>query len=321
MAYTNNAERHEAYWLVKTIEKKVTAKGYFYLDITFGNKTKEINGKLWDYNEEEHGIYEAGDLVKISGIISQYNGADQIKVESIRKASLSDDVDASEFVPTADYDGKEMLQEIMSVVESVEDTELKELTFALIKDREEQLFYWPAAFKLHHAIRGGLLYHTLSIVRLAEGVCKIYPSVDRDLLMCGAIIHDLCKIDEFEMSSVGLATGYSVKGELLGHLVMGAMKIQEKAKELGISDEKATLLQHMIISHHGIPEYGAAVRPMTLEAIVLSHLDDLDAKIYEVEEAVSEVNDGEFTQRQWALDNRKLYKHGRKDVNTSANLI
>lgn len=317
MSFTNNSnDKSEAYWLIKTIEKKVTAKGYFYLDITLGNKEKEINGKLWDYDAEVHGEYEAGDLVKVCGSITQYNGSDQIRIDGIRKADLSDDVDISDFVPTAEYSGEDMLESIKNVVDSVEDEELKQLTLALLEDRKDQLLYWPAAFKLHHAIRGGLLYHTLSMLRLAESICKIYPSIDRDLLVCGTVVHDLCKIDEFDLSPVGLATGYSVKGELLGHLVMGAMKIQEKAKELNICQEKAVLLEHMVISHHNNPEFGAAVRPMFLEAIVLSHLDDLDAKIYEVAEAVSDINDGEFTQRQWALDNRKLYKHGRKEINT-----
>ena len=213
-----------------------------------------------------------------------------------------------------------MLGKIMSVIASVKDEELKKLTYALVKDKEEKLLFWPAAFKLHHAVRGGLLYHTLSILKMAEAISVIYPSVDRDLLFCGIIVHDLCKIEEFNVSSSGLVTSYSVEGELLGHLVMGAMKIAEKAKELCISAEKAMLLQHMVISHHGDPEFGAAVRPMFLEAEILSQLDNLDATIYEITSTVSEVQKGEFSPRQWALDNRKLYNHGRKSVSPKANL-
>ena len=208
----------------------------------------------------------------------------------------------------------------MNIIASVKDEELKHLTFALVKDREEKILFWPAAFKLHHAIRGGLLYHTLSILKLCEGVCSIYPAVDRDLLMCGAIVHDLCKIDEFEISPAGLVTGYSVKGELLGHLVMGAVKIEEKARQLGIDSEKAMLLQHMVISHHGEPDFGAAVRPMFLEAEILSELDKLDATINEITSATADLKEGEFSQRMWALDNRKLYNHGRKEVVVKANL-
>lgn len=314
------ANTTDGFWLVKTADKKANVKGAAYLDMVLCSKTGEINGKLWDYSELVHGVYAPGELVKIRGSVTQFNGNDQLRVEKIRHINESDAVSVTDFVPTAEYSGEMMLGQIMNVIASVKDEELKQLTYALVKDREKELLFWPAAFKLHHAIRGGLLYHTLSIIRLAQGVCKLYPCVDKDLLMCGIIVHDLCKIDEFQISPAGLASGYSVKGELIGHLVMGAVKIEMKAKELGISEDKAMLLQHMVISHHGEPDFGAAVRPMFLEAEILSQLDTLDATIYEISSAVSDVKTGEFTPRQWALDNRKLYNHGRKEVAPKADL-
>lgn len=310
----------DGFWLVKTADKKANVKGAAYLDLTLCDKNGEINGKLWDYSELVHGVYAPGDLVKIRGSVTQFNGNDQLRIEKIRPVSANDGVNVSDFVPTAEYSGEMMLGQIMNIIGAVKDEELKKLTDALVKEREKELLFWPAAFKLHHAIRGGLLYHTLSIIKLAQGVCSLYPSVDKDLLMCGIIVHDLCKIDEFDISSAGLATGYSVKGELLGHLVMGAMKIELKAKELGISEDTATLLQHMVISHHGEPEFGAAVRPMFLEAEILSQLDTLDATVYEIASATGDVKTGEFTQRQWALDNRKLYNHGRREMVPKADL-
>lgn len=311
---------NDGFWLIKTIDKKVNVKGAAYLDLMLCNKEGEIPAKLWDYNELIHGEYTPGEVIKVRGSVTQFNGNDQLRVDKIRHVEANDGINIADFVPTADYSGEMMLGEIMNIIAAVEDDELQRLTYALVKDSEKELLHWPAAFKLHHAIRGGLLYHTLSILRLCEGVCRIYPSVDRDLLMCGAIVHDLCKIDEFNLSSAGLVTGYSVKGELIGHLVMGAMKIEKKASELGIKGEKAMLLQHMVISHHGEPDFGAAVRPMFLEAEILSQLDKLDATIYEINEAVAGVNEGEFTQRMWALDNRKLYNHGRKTPEPKAKL-
>ncbi len=315
---TNSNGTSDGFCLVRTVEKKINVKGVPYLDLILCDKSGEINSKIWDYKEEIHGIYEAGDLVKIRGTVTQYNGADQLRIEKIRPVSERDNVDMSQFVPSAEYEGKMMLDEIYAVIDSMKDEELKKLTYAVIKDNEEKLLFWPAAFKLHHAMRGGLLYHTLSIIRMAQAIIKIYPSIDSDLLFCGAILHDICKIDEFEVSSAGIVTNYSVKGELLGHLIMGAMKISEKAKELGISNETALLVEHMIISHHGTPEFGSSVRPMFLEAVVLSQLDTLDATIYEVESAAGGVEDGEFTSRQWALDNRKLFNHARKPLDTKA---
>ena len=315
-----NPNSNDNFWLVKTAEKKVNIKGAAYLDMVLCDKNGEITGKLWDYSELVHGVFQAGDLVKIRGSVTQFNGNDQLRVDKIRLVNESDGVNVADFVPTAEYSGEMMYGQIMNIIAAVKDEELRRLTYALVKDNEDNLLFWPAAFKLHHAIRGGLLYHTLSIIKMAESICSIYPSVDEDLLMCGIIVHDLCKIDEFDISPAGLAAGYSVKGELIGHLVMGAMKIENKAKELGIDPDKAMLREHMVISHHGEPDVGAAVRPMFLEAEILSQLDKLDATIYEITSAVSEIKTGEFTPRQWALDNRKLYSHGRKEVENKANL-
>ena len=311
---------NDGFWLIKTVDRKTNVKGAPYLDMMLCDKKGEISAKLWDYSELSHGSYEAGELIKVRATVTQFNGVDQLRVEKIRKVTAADGVNISDFVPTAEYSGEMMLGAIMNVIASVKDEDLKTLTYALVKDREKEILTWPAAFKLHHAIRGGLLYHTLSIIKLAEGVAMLYPSVDRDLLMCGIIVHDLCKIDEFDLNPAGLVSSYSIKGELIGHLVMGAMKIEQKALELGIPSEKAMLLEHMVISHHGEPDFGAAVRPMFLEAEILSQLDTLDATIFEITSAVGEIKEGEFTGRMWALDNRKLFNHGRKESKPKANL-
>ncbi len=311
----------EGYCVVKTAEVKTNVKGVPYCDLTLSDQSGEINAKIWDYKGDLHGEYAPGDFVKVRGTLSKYNNVDQFRIDRIRHVREEDGVDVSQFVPSSEYPGQNMLNEIYTYIDKIRDEELQLLTRAIIKDNEGKLLFWPAAFKLHHAIRGGLLYHTLSVLKLADAVAKIYPSVDRDLLFSGAILHDICKIDEFDVNNIGMVKSYSVKGELLGHLVMGAMEIAQKAKELSISEEKALLLEHMIISHHGDPEFGAAVRPMTLEAEILSQLDTLDATVYEISAAVSGVEDGEFTQRQWALDNRKLFNHGRKPVAPKANLL
>lgn len=311
---------NDGFWLIKTVDRKTNVKGAPYLDMMLCDKDGEISAKLWDYSELVHGTFDAGELVKVRATVTQFNGADQLRVEKIRKVTAADGVNIADFVPTAEYSGEMMLGAIMNAIASVKDEDLKTLTYALIKEREKEILTWPAAFKLHHAIRGGLLYHTLSILKLSEGVCMLYPSVDKDLLTCGIIVHDLCKIDEFDLNPAGLVSSYSVKGELIGHLIMGAMKIEQKALELGIPSEKAMLLEHMVIAHHGQPEFGSAVRPMFLEAEILSQLDTLDATVYEITSAVGEVKEGEFTGRMWALDNRKLFNHGRKESKPKANL-
>ena len=310
----------EGYCLIKSLEKKTTAKGLTYLDLVLSDSSGEIVAKFWDYKENLHSHFEANMLIKVRGRMNEYNGDVQFRVERIRECTDADGVRIEDFVPSASYTGEEMLKSILSVVETFEDAEIKKLVQAILSKYEDKLVYWPAAFKLHHAMRGGLLYHTLSIIRLAENACKIYPTLDRDLLLGGAILHDIAKIDEFEVSSTGMATGYSVEGTLVGHLVKGAMIVRETAKEVGTSEDTAVLLEHMLISHHGIPEYGAAVRPLFVEAEVLSQLDTLDATIYEFNDALENVKPGDFSTRQWALDNRKLYNHGRREISTEANL-
>ncbi len=311
----------EGYCLVKTVEKKVNIKGVPYLDMTLTDRTGEICAKLWDYREEIHGWIAPNMLVKVRGVISEFNGADQFRIERIRPVSAADGVRIEDFVPSAPYDGERMLQAILDVVDGFENTQLRQLVRAVLEDRKQALLYWPAAFKLHHAVRGGLLYHTLSLVRLAQQVSAVYPFADRELLLAGTILHDIAKTEEFDVAETGIASGYTAEGTLIGHLVRGAMIVEKKAEQLGTDKETVMLLEHMLLSHHGEPEFGAAVRPMFLEAEILSSLDMLDARIYEMQSATAGVAKGDFSARQWALDNRKFYNHGRTQGGTDANLL
>lgn len=299
----------EGFALVKSCDKKTTQRGAVYLDIMLADKEGTVNAKFWDYKEDME-IFPANTLVKVRGQMTVFNGNDQLRVERIRRAVDADGVNISDYVPSAEYTGEYMLSEIRKTVSSFSDGDLKRLTEYILDKNGEKLMFFPAAFKLHHAFRGGLLMHTLSLVRIAQRVCEVYPFVNRDLLLCGAILHDIAKLDEFDVSDTGIASGYTVKGELIGHLVLGAMKIEQAAKELSVPEEKTVLIEHMLISHHGIPEYGAAVRPRTLEAELLSQIDLMDATVFEIVSAVSPLEPGDFSARQWALDERRFYRHG-----------
>ncbi|MBR2448456.1 MAG: HD domain-containing protein [Clostridia bacterium] len=311
----------EGFCLIKSIEKKTSSKGDVYLDIMLGDCDSKINAKLWRYVPEIHGLYEANQIIKVRGTISQYNGADQLRIERIRPTSPEDNVKAEDFVKNAGFSGEDMYNELYNIASDFKDEDLKKLVCEILADNRIKLLYWPAAFKLHHAVRSGLLLHTLSIVRLAQGVCKIYPFVDSELLLSGAILHDIAKLQEFEVADTGLATGYSIKGNLLGHLTMGAMVINKYAEKLGVNPKTAMLLEHMVLSHHGEPEFGAAVRPSFIEAELLSELDLMDSRVYEMQEAVSATAADDFTGRLWAMDNRKLYNHNRKDLNEQTKIF
>lgn len=311
----------EGFCIIKSMDVKTTTRGDSYLDMMLADADGEINAKLWRYTPELHGSYTANELVKIRGTISPYNGVDQLKIDKIRHVSDADGVNPADFVKTALYSGEDMYNELFGLANAFRDEDLKKIVTAILEDNRLKLLYWPAAFKLHHAVRGGLLLHTLSIVRLAQGVCKIYPFVDEELLISGAILHDIAKLTEFEVADTGIATGYSVEGNLLGHLAMGANVIDKYAQKLGINRETAVLLQHMCLSHHGEPEFGAAVRPMFIEAELLSELDLMDSRVFEMKEAVLSSEKGSFSGKIWAMDNRKLYNHDRTDLKIDTKLF
>ena len=311
----------DCFLLVKVANKKTSSKGDEYLDLTLADKSGEINAKLWSYIPTLHGEYMPGDVVKVRGNVSQYNGADQLRIEKIRHATPGDQVDTSGLVQSADYSGEQMFSELLELANGFKDNDLKAIVTTLLSENKEKLLYWPAAFKLHHAIRSGLMMHVLSIVRLAERVSEVYPFIDRDLLLAGAMLHDIAKTTEYEMTPSGLASGYTVEGNLVGHLATGAMMIGDTAKKLGINSEVVMLLQHMVLSHHGEPDFGAAVRPAFIEAELLSQLDMIDARMFEMRQATESAEKGGFTGKLWSMDNRKLYNHGRGDFDKETKLF
>lgn len=310
----------EAFLLVKSCDLKTARSGASYLDMILTDGKDSIVGKVWNYTQGADNIPRVNTLIKVRGTVSPYNGQDQLKVERFRPADDGDDVSLSDFVPSTVFSGESMYEEICRIANSFSDENLKKLTLAILNEYRERIIELPAAFRLHHAIRGGLMMHTLSICRLAQSVITLYPSVDGDLLLCGAILHDVAKCEEFQVSEAGLVDGYTVNGTLLNHLVRGAIIIDEIGKREEIDENTLLLVEHLLVSHHGKPEFGAAVRPSFLEAEILSALDTLDANIYEIENAVKDVAPGSFTNKMWALDDRKFYNHGRMNVVTEANL-
>lgn len=302
--------------MIKELAEKKDKNGNGYLDMTvIGSDKKEYPAKIWRF--ENNGQFEAGEVVEIEYSVDSYKGKTQLTITMIKKAP---DEMIKDFVPSSEYNGKTVFSMLLNKVNSFADNDLKEIVSSIMLKNREKLEEYPAAYRLHHAIVGGLMLHTASIVEMAEKTCQVYPNINRELLLSGAILHDVAKTFEMETGKTGLCSGYSVGGELIGHLVKGAMYIEETAKELCIESEKVTLLEHMVLSHHGVPEYGSPVRPMFLEAEILSTLDSLDATIFEINNATNKIEAGKFTDRQWALDNRKLFNHGLSSTEHKVNL-
>ena len=302
------------FFMVKSIAVKTGSTGKPYLDVILGDKTGEINGKKWDVGASDHLLKEK-DMVKIIAHVTEFNSQLQLKIQRIRKAvpesNPEDILDMGDFVKAAPEDPEEMYDYIQGVCESMDDQDYKALCMKVLTENRDKLMYYPAASKNHHAELGGLLYHTKRMLMNGERVCEVYIGLNRDLVSTGVILHDIQKIFEIDADTDGMASGYSFEGQMLGHIVMGVKYVDKLALELGIPSEKRIMLEHMVLSHHYEPEFGSPKKPLFPEAEVLHYLDILDARMYDMEEALKVTEPGGFSDRIWTLDNRRIYKQER----------
>jgi 3'-5' exoribonuclease len=235
--------------------------------------------------------------------VETYMGRMQLVISHVKRLD-DEEVSLADFLPASEHDPKEMMKELGEIIATVETPHLKELLDAFFSDEKFAASFakCPAAVSLHHAFLGGLLEHTLCVTRMAVEVAGHYEHLDRDMLIAGAILHDLGKVEEIEHARV---FKYSDRGGLIGHLVIGAYEIEKRAAKIkGFPPEKLTELQHLILSHHGEYIYGSPKLPMTAEAMALHYLDNLDAKMQAFREA--EPAEGNWTE--WLrMFERRLY--------------
>ena len=298
------------FFMVKSVAVKTGSTGKPYLDVVLGDNTGEINGKKWDVGTSDHLLKEK-DIVKIIAVVTEFNSQLQLKIQRIRKAvpeSNPDDImDMGDFVKAAPEDPEEMYDYIFRSCDSIEDEDYRKLCLRVLEDNREKLMYYPAASKNHHAELGGLLYHTKRMLMNGERVCQVYTNLNKDLVIAGVVLHDIQKIFEIDADTDGMASGYSFEGQMLGHIVMGVKYIDKLADETDLPYEKKIMMEHMVLSHHYEPEFGSPKKPLFPEAEVLHYLDILDARMYDMEEAVSNTEPGGFSDRIWTLDNRRIY--------------
>lgn len=299
------------FFMAKTLAIKVGANGKQYLDILLADKTGEISGKKWDVSDAEYPVLKAigeKSIVKIKAVVTEWAGQLQLRVQRIRAAALDDGQHMEDFVKAAPEVPEDMFGYIYETAGSMKDQDLKKLCIKLLTDNREKLMYYPAAQKNHHAELAGLLYHMKRMLMTGERICEVYTNLNRDLLCAGVIIHDIEKLNEIMADPDGIATGYSFEGQLLGHIIQGVKTIVRLTLELGFPREKAIMLEHMILSHHYEPEFGSPKKPLFPEAEALHYLDVLDARMFDMQDALVSTLPGTFSERVWALDNRKLYK-------------
>lgn len=286
-------QKVEGLFLIKEVSRAETRAGKPYLNLQLMDNSGEMPAKIWEEADRWQKHCIPGRVVAVQAQSQSFKGSVQLKVLSV---NLQDEsaVDLSFFIPSTTGDTGEMMAEILSLIKKVGDQNLKKLLTVIFNDRDFQELFKraPAAKYMHHAYIGGLLEHTLSICRLADQVSLLYPSVDRSLLLAGAMLHDIGKVREFSFDIPPF--DYSDQGRLLGHMVMGVEMVEAAIREIGnFPEDLAARIKHLILSHHGSHEFGSPSLPMLKEAFILYFLDDMDAKINYTEQLASRMETGE----------------------------
>lgn len=298
----------DSVFIVKKLEAKTTKTGSEYLNLVLVDNSGEIEAKYWDGFETFYAGLTENSIVKILAEVKEFNKRLQL---NIKKGFIAD---ANEYVLEdliihTKKNIEKMFSEMTEVVESFQDSELKQLLQLFIKDQSfiAKFKKAPAGVNMHSACLGGLLEHTVNLINLALYVCSEYQNINRDLLLSGIMLHDIGKVDELDYQR---AFRYTTPGKLVGHITMGVLMLNEKIQQIpNFNSDKKIKLEHLLLSHHGVPEFGAVKQPMTLEAVILHQLDNLDAKILGFQEFVEKnpPNDDGWTPRAYMFDNRELY--------------
>lgn len=277
----SKGELIDHFLLVKKCELRLTKAGKEFLSLELGDKSTSSASNLWDDVASFKSIKNSlavGDVVKITGSMDEYQGNSQIKIDTIRLTKQSDNVTAKDFLPKSSRDLNVMKKEFSSRMEKITDSNLKSLMVNIFSDeRFEKYTSVPAGKMWHHGYISGLIEHTLEIIKICDLMCDIHPEINRDLLVCGAMLHDFGKIEELSFDPV---FEYTDKGKLLGHIVIAAMIVNDEInKTPEFPENLKNNLIHLILSHQGKLEYASPVVPKTLEAITLYQADELSAKV------------------------------------------
>lgn len=298
-------ERVDQYLLIKQAIKGVTTVGKPFMTLILQDKSGDIEAKLWDTNESHEKTYQPQVIVKVGGEIHDYRGKNQLRIKQIRVAGPDEEIQINDLVPSSSTPKEELFEELTEYFFEIKNPNISRITRAIMKKYEDELLVYPAASKNHHDYASGLLDHVVSMLRLGKAICELYPSLNKDLIYSGIILHDIGKVKEL---SGPVATSYTVEGNLLGHITIMVDEIGQVAKELGIEGEEVMVLKHIVLSHHGKEEWGSPKKPMIQEAEILHYIDNIDAKMNMLDRALNRTKPGEFTERIFPLDNRSFYK-------------
>ena len=303
IAELKDGDRISSQFLVNGCTKGVTTASRSYLTISLQDATGTMDGKKWDIAPKDEEIFAPGNIVLVEAEVLSYKNALQMKILSGEALPL-EGVDYTRFVPSSPVSKEVLVKKLQDYLDSLKNPDVKKLTEYLVKKHYDAYVDYPAAVRNHHNYASGLLYHSLCMADDAEALCKLYPSLNRDVLIAGAIIHDIGKTIEL---SGPIATKFTLEGKLLGHISIMQAEVKEAADTLGMTGEIPTIMEHMVLSHHNQPDYGSPVPPETREALALAMIDDFDAKMNILDKAYQGVVPGEWTQKVFTIDDRYFY--------------
>lgn len=298
-------ETVDVFLLIKQSLKGVTTTGNPFMSLVLQDKSGDIEAKLWDTKDEHEKLFAAETIVRVGGEIHNYRGKNQLRIKSIRPAKPEENQSIADLMPASERTTDELFEEVMQYLFEMENPQIQRITRHILKKHQQAILTFPAATRNHHDYVSGLADHVVSMLKLGKALCEIYPSLNKDLLYAGIILHDVGKV--FELSGP-IATTYTVEGNLLGHISIMVTEISKTADELEITGEEVLLLQHMVLSHHGKEEWGSPKKPMIKEAEMLHYIDNIDAKMMMLDRVLEKTKAGEFSERLFPLDNRSFYK-------------
>lgn len=298
-------ETFELFLLVKQATTGVTTQGSSFMTLILQDKSGDLDAKLWDTTEVHVKMYPPATIVKVGGDVHEYRGKNQMRIKSIRPAKEDEGVSIADLVPSAAKSKEVLFEELMQFFFEMENPNIQRITRHVLKKHEAEFKTYPAATRNHHDYVSGLIDHVVSMLNLGKSIADLYPSLNKDLLYAGIILHDVGKVIEL---SGPVGTQYTVEGNLIGHISIMVNEIARAADELEITGEEVMLLQHLVLSHHGKEEWGSPKKPMLREAEILHYIDNIDAKMNMLDRALGKTKPGEFSERIFPLDNRSFYK-------------
>ncbi len=305
----NKGDSLNHFLMIRKCEIRLTKTNKQYLSLDVGDKSLTLNANMWDNFEVISVKLKPGTVVKIAGVIDEFLGNSQIKITAMRLAVPADGITPGDFLAHSKRDLQEMKDEFSARMNKINNPFLRQLMEIIFQgERFEKFINVPAGKLWHHSYIHGLLEHTLEIVRICDLMCDIHPEINRDILICGAMLHDFGKTEELNYEPV---FEYTDRGKLLGHIVISAMMVNEESKKIkDFPEDLKDCLIHVILSHQGKLEFASPVVPKTLEAITLYQADELSAKVNAYKNAIlNQKNDSKWT-RYISLVSTDLFNHG-----------